>query len=181
MSFLFDYFPIICFFIAYKIGGVYWATLAAMAASALQVSFFWLRHHKIERLHLITLILILILGSMTLIFHKPIFIQWKPSVIYWLFAAALIGSHFVGTKKSLLAVMLASKITLPDAIWKRLSYSWAYFFIAMGIANIIVAYHYSLDTWVYFKLFGTLGLTLLFAIAQSLYLYRFIKPNTDKS
>ena len=112
---------------------------------------------------------------MTLIFHKPIFIQWKPSVIYWLFAGALIGSHFVGSKKPLLAIMLAHKITLPKPMWKRLSYSWGYFFIGMGIANIFVAYHYSLDAWVYFKLFGTLGLTLFFAIAQSLYLYRFIK------
>lgn len=175
MNFLYDYFPIVCFFIAYKLKGIYWATGVAMGASALQVAIYWWRHRKFDRTHLITLILIFVLGGMTLLFHNPIFIQWKPSVIYWLFSIVLFGSHFVGNKMPILQRLLGKKAGLPASAWKVINSSWAWFFLIMGFINIYVVYHYTMDQWVNFKLFGTLGATLVFALVQALYIYRKIR------
>lgn len=169
MKFLFDYFPIICFFIAYKLFGIYIATAVTMAASLLQMGIYWLLYRQFEKLHLITLILIFILGGFTLIFHKAIFIKWKPSIIYWVFSLALIGSQYIG-KKTLIARMLGSKIDLPAKIWTQLNWAWAIFFLLMGFANMYVVYHFSTNAWVNFKLFGTLGLTLVFIVLQAIYM-----------
>lgn len=169
MKFLFDYIPILCFFMAYLFYGIYVATAATMIASVLQVAYFWMRHRRFERLHLITLILIVILGSATLLLHNPIFIKWKPSIVYWLFATALLISHYAG-KNNLLHHMLSNKIKVPGRVWTQLNFAWAAFFAVMGFLNLYVIYHYSTDTWVYFKLFGTMGLMLLFIIGQALYM-----------
>jgi len=174
MKFLYDYFPVICFFIAYKFFGIYVATAVAIGASFLQMGFFWLKNRSFEKLHVITFVLILTLGGITLIFHKPIFIQWKPSIIYWIFGAALLGSQFFSTT-TLLQRMLNKKIELPPHVWRALNSSWAIFFIIMGFANLYVVYHYSTNTWVDFKLFGTLGLTILFAVVQAIYISKYIR------
>lgn len=174
MKFLYDYFPIICFFVAYKFYGVFVATAVTMAASLLQVGFYWLKHKRFEKLHVITLVLVMILGGFTLILHKAIFIKWKPSIIYWLFSILLLGSHYIG-KKTLLERMLGDKITLPPKPWSRLNFSWAVFFMFLGFLNIYVVYHYSTNSWVNFKLFGTLGLMLVFVIAQAFYMVRFME------
>ncbi|OGT44685.1 MAG: septation protein A [Gammaproteobacteria bacterium RIFCSPHIGHO2_12_FULL_38_11] len=173
MKLLFDYFPIICFFIAYKLWGVYVATTVTMGACALQNVIYWLIHKRFEKLHVITLVSVFILGSFTLILHKAIFIQWKPSIIYWLFSIALIYSHYF-SKKNLMARMLADKILLPEKIWVHLNTAWAGFFMFLGFLNIYVVYHYSLNSWVNFKLFGTLGLTVAFTIGQAIYMSRYI-------
>ena len=175
MNFIYDYFPIICFFIAYKIAGIYWATVIAIIASGLQVGVYWFRHKKFEKVHLVTLVLIIVLGGMTIIFHKPIFIQWKPSIVYLLFTILLIGCRHVGSKKSLLIHLLGKKVQLPEKVWWHLNYAWAIFFFLLGFLNIYVVYNYSLDSWVYFKLFGTLGLTLLFVVFQGIYIYRHLE------
>lgn len=174
MKLLFDYFPILCFFIAFKFWGVYVATAVAMGACALQNAVYWLKHRRFEKLHVITLISVVVLGSFTLIFHKAIFIQWKPTIIYWVFAIALLFSHFF-SHKNLLVRMLGDKILLPEKIWARLNMAWAVFFILLGFLNIYVMYHYSLNSWVNFKLFGTLGLTLAFTIAQAIYMSRYVE------
>ncbi|PIZ03387.1 MAG: septation protein A [Gammaproteobacteria bacterium CG_4_10_14_0_8_um_filter_38_16] len=174
MKLLFDYFPIICFFIAYKLYGVYVATAVTMGACALQNIIYWLKNRRFEKLHLITLISVLILGSFTLIFHKAIFIQWKPSIIYWIFAAVLLSGQFI-SKKNLLARMLGDKIILPSKIWNQLNIAWSIFFIFLGFLNVYVIYHYSMNAWVNFKLFGTLGLTLVFTIAQAIYMSQHIQ------
>ena len=171
MKLLFDYFPIICFFIAYKLYGIYVATKVTMAACVLQNGVYWLKHKKFEKLHVITLFSVLILGGFTLVFHKPIFIQWKPSIIYWIFALVLLFSQYI-SRKNLLARMLGDKIMLPAKIWDRLNIAWSAFFIFLGFLNIYVIYHYSMNAWVNFKLFGTLGLTLAFTIAQAIYMSR---------
>ncbi len=171
MKFLFDYFPIICFFIAYKFWGIYIATAATMGACALQNLAYWLKHRRFEKLHLITLISVFVLGGFTLIFHKAIFIKWKPSIIYWVFASALLISHWV-SDKNLLYRMLGDKVQLPHSVWTRLNISWALFFTFLGALNIYVVYHYDTNAWVNFKLFGTLGLTLAFTIAQAFYMAR---------
>ena len=171
MKFLFDYFPILCFFIAYKVWGIYVATGVAMGASALQVSIYWLKHRRFEKLHVITLAFILLLGAMTLLFHKAIFIQWKPTIVYWIFALLLFSSHVIGSR-TLVHRMLNDKIILPLKVWSRLNLSWAIFFLLLGGLNLYVVYHFSTNAWVNFKLFGTLGLIFVFIIGQALYIAR---------
>ena len=169
MKFLFDYFPIICFFIAYKFSDVYTATAVTIAASLVQLTVYWLIHRRFEMLHGLTFLFIVLLGGSTLIFHKDIFIKWKPSVIYWIFAITLLFSQFF-SKKTLLERMLSDKINLAVKIWRRLNASWAIFFIFLGCLNLYVVYHYDTNAWVNFKLFGALGITLVFIIIQALYM-----------
>jgi intracellular septation protein len=175
MKFLFDYFPIICFFIAFKLWGIYVATGVAMGASILQLAIYWLKHRRFEKLHVITSIFILVLGGSTLIFHKPIFIKWKPTIVYWIFTIVLLASQF--SAKTLIHRMLKDKITLPHKVWSRLNLSWAIFFLILGFLNLYVVYHYDTNAWVNFKLFGTLGLMLLFIILQATYIARHLQDN----
>ncbi len=173
MKLLFDYFPILCFFIAYKLYGIYVATAITIGVSFLQVAIYWLIHRRFEKMHLITLLFIVVLGGSTLLFHKAIFIQWKPSIIYWIFTIALFASQF--SQSPLLQRMLQDKVHLPAKIWHQLNTAWAIFFLFLGFLNLYVVYHYSTNSWVNFKLFGTLGLTLAFVILQALYMSRFIE------
>lgn len=174
MKFLFDYFPIICFFVAYKLWGIYVATAVAIVTSGLQVAVYWIRFRKFEKLHVITFFFILVLGGSTLIFHKPIFIKWKPTIVYWIFTIVLLVSQFL-TKKPIIHRMLKDKISLPQKVWDRLNLSWAIFFLVLGAINLYVLYHFDTNAWVNFKLFGTLGLMLVFIIAQAVYVGRHIQ------
>ena len=173
MKMLFDFFPIIFFFVAYKIFGIYDATAVAMAASLLQVGIFWLKNRRFELIHVLSLAFIFILGSATLIAHDPMFIKWKPTVIYWVMAAIFGGSHL--SKKTLLEHMMGKKINLPAKAWKTLNTSWIIFFTTMGGLNLFVVYNFSTNAWVNFKLFGILGTTILFGILQSLWITKFVK------
>ncbi|MBN1684781.1 MAG: septation protein A [Gammaproteobacteria bacterium] len=176
MQLLFDFLPIILFFTAYKFAGIFIATAVAMAVSACQMLFVWLKHHKLPKIQLMTFLLILIFGGATLIFHKAIFIKWKPTVIYWLFALLFLGSHFVGSQP-FMSYLAQDKISLPSTTWKKLNLSWGIFFLMIGAINLFVVYHYSTDIWVDFKLFGIVGSTVLFMIAQAIYLARSLKNN----
>ncbi len=186
MKFLFDFFPIVLFFIAYKLHGMYVATAVIIAASALQVSIHWFRHRRFEKMHIITLLLVVVLGGATLILHDENFIKWKPTVVNWLFAITFLGSHFFG-EKTVIQRMLDSNIALPSPVWKRLNISWTAFFILMGVLNLYVAFYYRLDlsdqarndNWVNFKLFGMMGLTLAFTIAQAFYLARHMQDKDE--
>lgn len=180
MKLLFDIFPIILFFIFYKLYGIYTATAVAMVASIIQVIWFRLKEQRYEKMHLISLALVLLLGSATLFFHNPSFIKLKPTGIYWLSALVFIGSSFIGNK-TLIQKMIDGNIQLPPHIWKRLNYSWAVFFILMGLVNLYVAQHYNTDTWVNFKLFGGAGMTLFFVLLQSIYLTRHIIEKDEAS
>lgn len=180
MQMLYDFIPVVLFFIGYKLAGIYAATAIAMAISIAQVTAYYLRHKKFEPMQVITLILLLLLGGTTLALHNETFIKWKPTVINWVFALGFILSHFIG-KKPLIQRLLDKNINLPNAIWNRLSLSWIAFFILLGIANLFVIYHFDTDTWVNFKLFGMLGLTVLFTIAQSLYLAKYLKGEHDST
>jgi intracellular septation protein len=185
MKLFFDFLPIILFFIAYKfaggdysfggdiyhIQGIYAATAVMIVATIVQVSYTWLAHKKVERSHLITLVLVVSLGGLTLWFQNPDFIMWKPTAVNWLFALAFLGGYLF-TGKSILEKMLADQVTLPHAIWRRLNTAWVLFFLVSGLSNIYVAYNFDENTWVNFKLFGMLGMTLVFVIAQSIYLAR---------
>lgn len=171
MKLLFDFFPVLLFFLSYKLFGIYEATAVAMAASLLQVCFHRLRHQHFEKIHVINLIIIVSLGSATLFFHNPLFIKWKPTGLYWITSLVFLLSAFFG-KKPLIQKMMESNLLLPSKIWYRLNYAWVLFFSVMGLANLYVAYFYNTDTWVNFKLFGTTGFTLLFIFIQALYLTR---------
>lgn len=178
MKLLFDLFPVLLFFLAYKLYGIYIATAAAIAAAFLQVAVFWWKHRRFETMHLVTLVLIAVLGGATLWLQNEEFIKWKPSLVNWLFAAAIFGSQFIG-KKPLVERMMGNAIRLPETVWRRLNLVWSLFFLLLGLLNVYVMYHYDTDTWVNFKLFGMMGLTLLFMIAQAFYLARHVQPDAD--
>lgn len=175
MKLLFDFFPIVLFFIAYKLYGIYAATVVAIIASFLQVGLFWFKHRRFETTHLLTLGLIVIFGGATLLLQDEMFIKWKPSVLNWLLGLVFLGSHFVG-KQTLTQRMLGGNISLPTHGWARLNLSWSAFFILLGFINLYVVYNFDTDTWVNFKLFGMLGLTFLFIVLQAIYLSRHGKP-----
>lgn len=185
MKLFFDFLPIVLFFVAYKYGGgiyhwngqehdiagIYVATAVMIVASLIQTSYSWLRHGKVEKSHLITLVLVIVLGGATLWLQNPDFIKWKPTAVNWLFAFAFFFAHTF-TDRSLLERMMAEHISLPAEIWARLNTAWIVFFVGSGVANLYVAFNFDEATWVNFKLFGLLGLTILFVIGQSLYLTR---------
>jgi len=179
MKLLFDFFPIFLFFIAYKIYGIYVATAVIIVSSIVQVSFFWFKNHRVEKMHLITLILVVILGSATILLQNPLFIYWKPTVVNWAFAIAFFGSQFIGQKNFLQRLLEGQVTVTSEHVWTRLNFAWVGFFIAMGAINLYVAFNFEENTWVNFKLFGMMGLTILFVIAQSFYLMRYIVPDDE--
>lgn len=141
MKFLFDFFPILLFFAVYKLHGIYAATAAAIAATVLQVAWQWFRHRRVDKMLLVTLVLISVLGGATILFHDRTFVMWKPTAIYWLFAAVLFASQFIG-KKPLMERMMAHVVEAPGAVWMRLNLAWSGFFVFLGIANLYVANRY---------------------------------------
>lgn len=177
MKLLFDFFPIVVFFVCYKLFGIYTATAVAILLSILQVVIYRIKYQRYEKLHIVSLLLIVVLGGATLIFHNPWFIKWKPTAIYWLTSAIFLGSTFIG-KKPLIQKIMEANITLPQKIWLRLSHAWSAFFMLMGVVNLYIAYHYDTDTWVNFKLFGGAGCTLLFVLLQAAYLAKHAAPVT---
>ncbi len=170
MKFLYDFFPILLFFIAYKLGGIYVATAVAMGAALLQIGWGWFVKKKVETMHWVSAGLILVFGGLTLALHDPLFIKWKPSIVNWLFALVFAGSVWMG--KPLVQRLMEHVLTVPAPIWHRVNWAWVGFFIVSGAANLYVAYHYSEEIWVDFKLFGLMGMTFLFMIAQGIYLAR---------
>ena len=175
MKFLFDLFPVILFFAAFKLGDIFLATGVAIAATFVQIAWVWFRHRKIEPMLWASLAIITVFGGMTLLLHDETFIKWKPAVLYWSFALALSGSTLI-FGKNLIRSLLGEQLTLPEDVWKKLNWSWVGFFAFIGLANLVVAFALGLstDAWVNFKLFGGMGLMLLFAIGQGLMLSKYI-------
>lgn len=185
MKFLFDFFPIALFFITFKFyddpqEGVLAATAVAIIASALQVFLFWLKNKRVEKMHIITLVLITVLGGATLILKDPVFIKWKPTAVNWAFAIAFLGSQFIG-EKPFVKRMMSHAVELPEPVWTKLNFAWVLFFTAMGFANLYVAFNYDLSTWVDFKTYGMLGLTVVFVILQAIYLSRHMPEPVEES
>jgi intracellular septation protein len=180
MKFLFDLFPIILFFAAYKMYDIYVATAVAIGAAMLQTGLYWLKHRKFEKMHVITLGILIVFGGLTLILRDPAFIKWKPTVVNWLFGAVFLGSSFIG-KSTLVERMMGHAIQAPAPVWTRLNLAWVVFFLFMGIVNLYVAFNFSEDTWVNFKLFGMMGLTLIFVFAQAFYLSRYMQSTEEDS
>jgi intracellular septation protein len=175
MKFLFDLFPVILFFVAFKVQGIYAATAVAIAASFAQIGWLWLRRRKIDAMLWVSLAIIVVFGSATLLLHDETFIKWKPTVLYWMFALVLSVSA-VFFRKNLIRTMMGEQIQLPDPAWNKLNFSWAGFFACMGFLNLYVAFNYSTDTCVNIKLFGGMGLMLAFVIGQGLFLAKYVEP-----
>lgn len=169
MKFLFDIFPVILFFAAFKLYGIYVATTVAIVATVVQIGWVWLKHRKVDNMQWISLALIVVFGGATLLLRDETFIKWKPTVLYWLFAAVLLVSA-LAFRKNLIRTMMEKQVSAPDAVWKKLLAAWIGFFAVMGVLNIYVAYGYSTDIWVNFKLFGSIGLMIVFVIGQAILL-----------
>jgi intracellular septation protein len=172
MKFLFDLFPVALFFVAFKIAGIYVATAVAIAASLLQVGWLKLRRQRVQPMLWASLGIIVVFGGATLVLQDETFIKWKPTVLYWLFGVVLAVSATL-FDRNLIRLMLSEQVRLPPAIWARLNWSWVAFFVFMGTANLYVAYNFSTDLWVNFKLFGGMGLMLAFVVVQSLFLAKY--------
>ncbi|HHJ39057.1 MAG: septation protein A [Methylothermaceae bacteria B42] len=179
MKLLFDFFPIILFFVAYKFQGIYVATMVAIAATFIQVGLVWIKHRRVEPMHLVTLVLIAVFGGATLYLHDEQFIKWKPTVINWLFGVAFLASQFFG-KAPFIQRMMGGNVELPQPVWYKLNLSWALFFIFLGAVNLFVIYNFNTDIWVNFKLFGMLGLTFAFVLLQAVFLSRYM-PEPESS
>lgn len=173
MKFLFDLFPVILFFAAYKFADIYIATGVAIVATFGQIAWVHFRHGKVDKMLWVSLGLIVVFGGMTLILRDPTFIKWKPTILYWIFATALLGSA-LAFKKNLIRAMLEQQVTLPEPLWTKLNLAWVGFFAFMGALNLYVAYHYSESDWVNFKLFGGMGLMFAFIIVQGMLLAPYI-------
>jgi intracellular septation protein len=214
MKLLTDFFPVLLFFVAYKLGDIYLATAVAIGASVVQVSWLWLRQRRVETMHLVTLGLLVVFGGLTIVLQDRTFIMWKPSIVNWLFAAAFLTSQFAG-ERTLVERMMAHAVDVPLATWRRLNLLWVAFFTLSGLANLYVANGFfvaenalvaaagghSVDithcdqslpgqllslcqaaaareaAWVNFKLFGMMGLTIAFVIAQGFYLAKHIRDS----
>jgi intracellular septation protein len=173
MKFLFDLFPVILFFVAFKLADIYVATGVAIAASFAQVGWLKLRGKKVEPMLWASLAIIAVFGGATLLLQDETFIKWKPTVLYWMFCAVLAGAVLL-FRRNLIRAMLSEQVQLPEPIWTRLNWSWIGFFAFMGAANLYVAYNFSTDLWVNFKLFGGMGLMLVFVVVQALFLAKHI-------
>jgi len=187
MKFLFDFFPLILFFTAAKLYDIYIATGVAIAASAFQVVWYYFRNKRFETMHMVTLGVLVVFGGMTILFHDDTFIKWKPTIVNWIFAVILIGSHWIGSK-TVIEHLLSKQIELPDFVWHKLNISWSLFFLVMGAANLYIAFYYRLelsaqertDLWINFKVFGITGMTFIFVIIQALYMAKYI-PEDKKA
>lgn len=203
MKLLFDLFPVILFFAVFKFAGadpaaaqafgnqylaslvsggevtlqqapILLATAVAIVATGAQVLWLLGRRKPVDNMLWVSLVIIVLFGGATIYFHDEHFIKLKPTVLYWCFSLVLLAAPLL-FGKNLMRSMMGKQMSLPDAIWSRLNLAWGLFFAAMGAINLYVAFTMPLDFWVNFKLFGFLGLMVVFVIAQSLYLARHMK------
>ncbi len=179
---LFDLFPLVLFFIVFRIADIYAATAVAMAASVAQILWLRLSAKKIETSHWINLAVIVVFGGATLLFQSDVFIKWKPTVLYWVFAVILLGGRYL-MQRNLMQKLMGGQLTLTEPIWDKLNLMWSGFFIFAGLANIYVAFsgHFTDSQWVNFKVFGLMALLLIFVVIQSIWLSRHMKDQTDQS
>ena len=176
MKLLFELFPVLLFFVAYKIYGIYIATAVMIVTSLLQALYLWRRDGAIPTMHWVTLGLVVFFGGLTLVLQDPTFVKIKPTIVNWLFASAFIIAPFIGGK-TLPQRMMEANVELPESKWKNLNMAWILFFIALGGLNVAVAFNFSEDAWVNFKLYGLMGLTFVFALAQGFYIARHMQSH----
>jgi intracellular septation protein len=207
MKLLFDLFPVILFFVAFKVAGIYpdaslalaqtWlgplmfdgtvpagqgpillATAVAIVASLLQVGSLLARRKTVDPMLWISVAVIIVFGGATIWLHDETFIKWKPSILYWLFASLLLGGRLL-FQRNLLRSVLGKQLTVPEPVWERLLWMWIAFFVTIGGVNLIVAFNVPTETWVNFKLFGLMGITFAFTLGIGLWLARYMKEATE--
>ena len=169
MQIIIDFLPVVAFVAAYYLADIYTATGVLMVAMVVQIAFQWFLNGTVTKMVLISAILVWVAGAITLLLRNPIFIQWKPTIVNWLFAAAFLGSQFIG-ERSLTERMMGHAIELESDFWRQLNWMWTGNFAFLGAANLYVVYNFDEATWVTFKLFGMLGLTLLMAVVQAVWI-----------
>ena len=191
MKFLFDLFPLLLFFGALKAYDIFVATAVAIVASFIQVGIFWLKHRRFETMHLVTLVIIAVFGGMTLVLQDATFIKWKPTVVYWIFAAVLFYTQFF-SKRTAYEHLLGKQITLPPQVWSQQNRDWGVFFSELGVLNLYVAFYFIPDYyadldiqaqdeyWAVFKVFGTMGLTLAFTLVQAVRMAPHLQTQEEK-
>ncbi len=181
MDFLLDFFPAIIFLLAFKLWDIYVATAALIGATFLQLTVTWVWKKQVKKIHLVTAALVLVFGSMTIYFQNEWFIKWKPTVIYLLFAAAFSASAVIGKQVTFAEKILGAAARMPARKWRQLNIVWVAFFVFVAALNLYVAYHFSTETWVTFKVIGLILLTLVFLVTQVIYLYKAGYLVTDES
>ena len=199
MKLLFDLFPVILFFVTFKFSGnnpeaaadlvgtllgsaavdvkqapILLATIVVIVATVAQIAWVHFRHGKVDKMLWVSLVLVTVFGGMTLIFQDETFIKWKPTILYWAFAGSMAFAALV-LRKNPIKAMLGEQMTLPEPVWGKVNLSWIAFFLFMGVLNLIVAFNFSTDVWVNFKLFGGMGLLLLFVLGQGLMLSKYVE------
>lgn len=179
MKILTDLLPIVLFFAAFKMADIYVATAVAIAATAALIGWTWLKTRKVDPMQWVSLALIVVFGGATIWLHDETFIKWKPTILYWLFALVfLVSERFMN--KNLVKAMMGQQVELPAVLWRRLNAWWIIFFTVMGGLNLLVAYQFDTDTWVNFKLFGGMGLMLLFVMGQGLYMAKHLPKEGNR-
>lgn len=178
MKFLFDFFPVILFFVAYKVADIFVATGVAIAASIVQIGWLLLRGRKINNMQWMSLVIIVVFGGATLLLRDEAFIKWKPTVLYWLAGVVFLGA--LAFRTNLVKAVMSEGIELPEPVWFKLAVAWGAFFLFKGTLNLWVAYTFSTDTWVNFKLFGGMGLMLAFVLAQAMWISRYLPEESAK-
>jgi intracellular septation protein len=203
MKLLFDLFPVILFFAVFKFAGgqpdaaqafasnylaflvadgeitakqapILLATAVAILATLGQVLWLLLRRRHVDTMLWVSLVIIVVFGGATIYFHDEMFIKWKPTVLYWCFALALLGAQLL-LRKNLIRSLMGQQMSLPDPVWDKLNLAWSAFFAAMGALNLYIAFNFPLELWVNFKMFGFIALMIAFVIAQTVYLSRYLK------
>jgi intracellular septation protein len=199
MKLLFDLFPVILFFAAFKYSeknpetAATWvatllgsalvdakqapillATVVVIAATVAQIAWVHFRHGKVDKMLWISLGLVVVFGGLTLAFQNEAFIKWKPTILYWVFAVSMAFSALI-LRKNPMKAMLGEQLNLPDAVWNKVNLSWIAFFVIMGVLNLVIAFSFPTDTWVNFKLFGGMGLMLVFVLAQGMFLSKYME------
>jgi len=199
MKILFDLFPVILFFASFKYSEknpdvaaslmsqllgpsfvataqapILLATVVVIVATVAQIGWVWMRHGKVDKMLWVSLVLVVVFGGLTLFFQDESFIKWKPTILYWIFAGSMAFSALV-LKKNAIRLMLGEQMELPESLWTKVNVSWMVFFLFMGALNLFVAFNYPLDVWVNFKLFGGMGLMLVFVLVQGFVLSRYVE------
>lgn len=178
MKLLFDFIPLIFFFTFFKLYDIYAGVLALMITSTIAITLTWFIYKKVDKIALLSYAMIMIFGCLTLFFQSDLFIKWKVTIIYLIFAAILIGSHFFLSEPAI-KKLFGKELRVHDNIWTRINFSWAIFFILCAVVNLYVAYCFSQATWVDYKTFVLPGVTLVFTIISGVYLYKHHKPESD--
>jgi intracellular septation protein len=201
MKLLFDLFPVILFFATFKyaekspelaaswmgsllgfvpddikLAPILLATVVVIAATIAQIVWVRIRHGKVDKMLWVSLVLVVVFGGLTLAFQNEAFIKWKPTILYWVFAGSMAFSTLV-LKKNPIKAMLGEQLTLPEPVWAKVNLSWIAFFLVMGALNLIIAFNFPTDVWVNFKLFGGMGLMLVFVLGQGMLLSKYVEED----